>query len=491
MKYLYGASIQGIQNFIFETSKLREITGASELIESICTDFFVKKLKEIGKFEDQNLIIGAAGNIKYIFEDKSVCEQFVYDFPRSIMNYAPGITISQAVIPISKNLDKNSFQRLEELLKVQRNKAIAPHSGGWMISERSRRTGKPGSHWKGKEVIDQAQNQKYQAVEEGTNRLLKKLLQGQKEISMDQFPFEMEHIIESRDRGWIAVVHADGNNLGQKLIKLAGEVKEDHLKDAFRNLSKRLEKATVDATTSSFSKTMEDFNLQKRQRLPIRPVLLGGDDLTMIIDGKYAIPFTKVFLKYFEEKTRKEFSEFDKEFGNTSFSEGLTACAGITFVKPNYPFHYAVELSKLLCDHAKKITKTLDEAPSSLMFHKVNSSFVDEKYSEIIERELSAGTIQFDYGPYFLKEQAGYASIDQLLEWVDLVNEKNAPSAPIRNWLSELKMNEDRAKQQMNRIIKLNQRYQDKLKLDPNGIKRREKKYTHLFDVLSLAGIQK
>ncbi len=30
-KYLYGASIQGIQKFIFETSKLREIAGNSEI----------------------------------------------------------------------------------------------------------------------------------------------------------------------------------------------------------------------------------------------------------------------------------------------------------------------------------------------------------------------------------------------------------------------------------------------------------------------------
>ncbi len=33
MAYLYGASIQGIQGFIFETNKLKEIAGASNLIE--------------------------------------------------------------------------------------------------------------------------------------------------------------------------------------------------------------------------------------------------------------------------------------------------------------------------------------------------------------------------------------------------------------------------------------------------------------------------
>ena len=37
MKYLYGAAIQGIQSFIFQTNKLQEIVGASELIEIICS----------------------------------------------------------------------------------------------------------------------------------------------------------------------------------------------------------------------------------------------------------------------------------------------------------------------------------------------------------------------------------------------------------------------------------------------------------------------
>ena len=42
MKYLYGASVQGIQNFIFQSNKLAEIVGASELVEEICTTKFAQ-----------------------------------------------------------------------------------------------------------------------------------------------------------------------------------------------------------------------------------------------------------------------------------------------------------------------------------------------------------------------------------------------------------------------------------------------------------------
>ena len=39
-KYLYGAAVQGIQEFIFKTNELKHIVGASELVEQICTSAF-------------------------------------------------------------------------------------------------------------------------------------------------------------------------------------------------------------------------------------------------------------------------------------------------------------------------------------------------------------------------------------------------------------------------------------------------------------------
>ena len=48
VKYIYGASIQGIQSFIFQTNELKDIVGASELVENICTSLFEKKIQANG-----------------------------------------------------------------------------------------------------------------------------------------------------------------------------------------------------------------------------------------------------------------------------------------------------------------------------------------------------------------------------------------------------------------------------------------------------------
>ncbi len=71
-RYLFGASVQGIQNFIFSTNKLKEIIGASEMIEHICTDLFFKTANI--KPEDRNIILSAAGNIKELSINK--CYKF-------------------------------------------------------------------------------------------------------------------------------------------------------------------------------------------------------------------------------------------------------------------------------------------------------------------------------------------------------------------------------------------------------------------------------
>ena len=63
-KYLYGLTIHGIQSYIFETNNLKAIIGASEIIEEICTSD-LKILLGIN-YNENNLILGAAGNIKYI-----------------------------------------------------------------------------------------------------------------------------------------------------------------------------------------------------------------------------------------------------------------------------------------------------------------------------------------------------------------------------------------------------------------------------------------
>ena len=114
VKYLYGASVHGIQEFIFKTNKLQEIVGASEIIKSINEDFKDKYKND----NDVNILLSAAGNIKAIFDNKEKLESHILDFEKNIMQLAYGITISQSVVNMSK-FDKisSAISELEKRLK--------------------------------------------------------------------------------------------------------------------------------------------------------------------------------------------------------------------------------------------------------------------------------------------------------------------------------------------------------------------------------------
>lgn len=487
-QYLYGASVQGIQQFIFSTNKLREISGASEIVEHICTGFLKERLNDLGGYEEDKLLVGAAGNIKYLFDDKEACERFVYDFPRLVMKMAPGITVSQAVVNVEGEVTDKNIRLLEARLKAQRSRPIVQHGLGWMVSERSRRTGKPGVEWRTGVAIDAAQQAKRTFTEDSKCNLLKKLIPDSKGKGYHRlFPVEMEDIAGGKDKkNWVAIIHVDGNDLGKKIMKMA---KGNLGIEAFRSFSERIGNATEQAAREAFNEVVRR-STDDGDLFPFRPIVLGGDDLTVIIRGDLAIDFTHVFLKAFEEKTEETFADFI----SPHFHGGLTACAGIAYIKSNYPFHYGVHLAEVLCGHAKEVAKNMkhDRTPACLVFHKVHSSFIDD-YKSIVEQELTTkvDNLRLDFGPYFLTPQSNYATIDELKDWVKALNEKASPKSRLRNWLSNLQVNRLSAEQEMNRIKEITpSRYVKKLNLKEAFVFRGQQYHTRLFDALILSSIE-
>lgn len=491
MKYLYGASVQGIQNFIFETNKLREIVGASDMVEQICTSLFAEQLgnKNTNLSLDENVLVAAAGHIRYVFQKKEECEKVVFEFPRRIMEFAPGINVSQAVVEIEDEIDESHLNKLNERITTQRAIPISNHGLGLMVSERARRTGKPGIHRKGKEVIDSAQMKKEEVYKESKNTLLEKLVGKEAQIKPNQFPHDISEIVTGNEKSWIAIIHADGNNLGKIIQSISGQDNIKNLKNVLREFSKLIEECTIGAANEAFKKIIKP-EVSKSNILPLRPIILGGDDLTLIIRGDLAVSFSKVYLESFEELSKNKFKGLVTEHNLDILKDGLTACAGIAFIKPNYPFHYGVNLAESLCSYTKKQVKlTFDsKTPSGLTFHKVQDSFI-ESYDEIMKRELTAGSVSFNYGPYLIgKGNDKSPSLENLEKMVSDLIREDSPRSSLRTWLSELYVSKESAEQKMKRIRNIHPRFVESLMLD-HAIN--EKNRTHIHDILSLASIVK
>ena len=432
-KFLYGAAVQGIQSFIFQTNTLREIIGASELVEEICTKMFAEQLgisiTELNK--DKNAIINAAGNIKYIFDNEDKCNEVFREFPKRVLEAAPGITISQAVIELHNDYNLDTARlKLEDRLREGRNMPMQPLTLGIMGIQRSRETGLPERYhqkvYNQDDFCDEGTFRKREAAD--TYSLLKKAI-GEEMADIVNTTNRVDSFTDTND--WIAVIHADGNGLGQ-IVKTIS--KNDPSGRDFHEFSSKLDESTIKAAKSAAGIVFENA-IKNGTDLPFRPVVLGGDDLTVIIRGSLAMSFIQNYLEAFEKFTKENFEVLAEKYA--VLKNGLTACAGIAYVKSSFPYYYAYNLAEELCAAAKKDS---NREKSCIMFHKVQDSFV-ESYEDITKRELTTPERHsFKYGAYYLNDTPDRWTIDDLIERIKNLDSKdgNALKSDIRQWLSAM-----------------------------------------------------
>ena len=210
-------------------------------------------------------------------------------------------------------------------------------------------------------------------------------------------PTKLEELLQTASEGGVgvpskvAVIHIDGNGVGgvmrrldevlsEKSGALKGELEvpegdSDALRVFVLKISERLDVAVKVAFRSAWErvaklarKDAEDSN-RRYTAIPVVPVILGGDDVTVITSGDYAMPFAAAYLRYYEEATGN-----DPILRYLTPPEGqdtgpMTAAAGVAIVKRNFPFHIAYELAEKLVGRAKKVGKTAQPPCSTLDYH--------------------------------------------------------------------------------------------------------------------------
>ena len=429
--YLYGLTVQGIQSYIFATNKLKEIIGASEIIEQLCTTWFYDFLtKEECKGSIRHL--NAAGNIRFQ-TDKETAKRIFRDYHFILLEKAPGVPFSQAVVEIKNGKEYEAIQNLDKKLRAQRNSPLYEIDLGVMLRSKNRRTGDFAfqkqiyNKEKNKfEFLDVVSNQKY--IKRKGKALTEKI-----ELSNNNivYPSEFEELAKGGTHSWLAVVHIDGNGMGI-IIK---DILENGV-DKFTEL-KSFSKSIADCTINAYKKAITDVVLPEKtdieidniahQQLPIRPLIIGGDDVTVIIRADLALEFTQVYLETFEEETLK---------AKLNNNKGVTACAGIAYVKEKFPFHYSANLAEELCTYAKNKS---ERKASAIQFHLVNDSIIDN-YKEIVARELKVSEdFTFQKGPYYLDKykdsEANKELLSTLTKTIAQLKQEDSPKNSMREWV--------------------------------------------------------
>lgn len=463
-KYLYGASVQGIQEYIYATNDLQEIIGASEIIDSLGRKFKDKqegdgaifgifdKLREKGLVEQ--ILLNAAGNFRAIVEGEDNLQKIVRDLPKKIMQSAYGITISQATAPYKDGDYETASKELEKKLKIQRNRPSIPLDMSINFMRLAPKTARPIVKFSGDDVLDISSVQKREAHASWFRKRRKE---------NDKFMEIKEFSQISNKKNKLAVVHADGNGLGVLVKNLTAEVNKNNNTGIIAKFSEALDKATKEAFVNAKEKTKAALG---KDSLKIKELILSGDDMTAVCDADIALEFTKNFIDEFEILT---------DMAKPDIKRKLTMCAGIAYCNEKFPFHYAVKLAEDLCSAAKKHSKNKyvkdqekDIAPSCLMFHNIQSSNF-QRWGKFIEDELTIGgrrkgytadgerirEIRCDFGPYYLGDTTkskNEPKVENFINLAKIYRSENSPKGKLREWLKELGINDKLAESMLDRI---------------------------------------
>ncbi|NMG08856.1 hypothetical protein [Brasilonema sp. UFV-L1] len=372
----------GKQNYIFSSNRLRENIGASFLLSQATKEWVEETLEELGvpkKSQEEaieiselnaELIYAAGGNALIVFKSRETAVSFTRILSWRVLKEALGVNLLVAHAEFDWE-SNNLYSQIEKLKKndIERQKyerILSAPLLGLGVTASCNSTQLPAVDRSDKYIkydedeqtdsylISTETKQKLQAVKEA-NKKLQKFFAEEVDQNIYQFPYRTDHLGRSKgESSYAAIVHADGNGMGDRFKKYGeGRENRDYI-NAMRKFSKSVDqagikalKAVVGILTKSIHQEgkvvgqVGEFNLNAKYYLPFRPLVYGGDDITFVCEGRLGLELAALFLRAFEKQLVAD-------------GQPLTACAGVCIVKTHYPFARAYQISEELCKEAKK-----------------------------------------------------------------------------------------------------------------------------------------
>ena len=431
--YLVMLQTNSNQSFIFSSPRLREQIGASFEI-TLLSHWVKKEAEELLKpkpLPTSFWVSDSSGKVIVRFTEtdgdpKELAKRLIREVTLRALTDAPGLDVTGVFIEASSGpVDPADLKRLDrEFSEYSLNRrAAAARFPQFPFLERGSESALPASASLGDLEFSQeslqpnnfdessplslpsrvkrafASTSRKRQVDDVKERLAKqgKELKQEPEFDPTKLAAAFQDGEESEDAknmlSSVGVVHIDGNGVGAIMRDLgsahnraqetgvcvsADEVHtdpNDALQTFIMVVNKRLDQAVKDAIALSW------YDVQKLTPdtvVPIVPVLVGGDDVTVYTDGCYAIPFAEAYIRHYEELTEKD--ELLKQLAVVAGAKKagpLTASAGVAIVGRNFPFHIAYDLAEDLVSRGKELGKYPGTVPcSTINFHVLRDATV-------------------------------------------------------------------------------------------------------------------
>lgn len=427
-----------IQEYIFSSNKLKENIGASFLVKKIYERQLLGALTEIFPFVGaadlskwrempENIYILEKGNIPFeigyigggnallLFNCKEEAVRFIKAYTRLLLSEVPGLRTAFGFVgDFCFDNFKTDMKRLHDSLRDNKNRyypnITLPKFGFNLECPYSNE----GAEYSRRDLegrfISSVSYVKNHAAEEALKEM-ESLLQLENNMA-ERYAFTSEVgkiSLKKDEKGYVAVVHVDGNEIGEKFSNCK-DLRE------MRRLSLDIDKIARDSFVKMLGELAEkmetdsDWKFESgendRRILPVIPLVIGGDDLTFISDGRLGIWLAEVFVKNFCAR---------------GAHLNLSACAGISIVKTKYPFYKAYVAAEDLTLRSKIKARGKNSNASYLDFF-ISSAGWSGSIDDIYEKYMRTGEGSLHMGPYRLDSEEDADSIKKLK---DLLKELN------------------------------------------------------------------
>jgi len=443
MSQIYAVllDICSIQKYIFTSNKLKENIGASQIVQEVYYEPLQKVVRGIYPSEQIDFnswkknpetcliennqspfevgYIGG-GNAFLLFDSEDNAKKFISDWTRNLIALFPGLITAVAFGSVDLNQFSKSLGNLFRLLNQNKYtfipQTLIPRHGITGICSYS---GYSMESWYDapdlaeSDYMSTTTKSKMNAASRANEIISKKC----KEILGDEYCFtdQLDELAQTKGEfNYISTVHIDGNDIGKRF-------QEMHTLSDIRKLSMSVAEETwnsfmamIASIKSDFSKILEDLGFEGKNGstpypqkdgkkiLPIRPIIIGGDDITFVCNGRYGIYFAKIYLEEFQ--LHKAHNDIP-----------LSSCAGISITKTNHPFYRSYEIAEELCQNSKA-TRRESELGGSWLDFQISYGALSGNIHNIRDSQYKTPMGNLLMRPYILDEKKMESSFNLLVQ---------------------------------------------------------------------------
>lgn len=241
-------------------------------------------------------------------------------------------------------------------------------------------------------------------------------------------------IEEKGQESLLAVVHADGNNMGRKIHKLLEGQEDDYTVcvNKMRAFTEQTARIFSGRGAEAVKKACGQLSENAPKSVDVLWLICDGDDATFVCNARYAKTLAEAYLRAVENEA------------------GYSSCAGICIFHSRYPFHMAYSMAEQCCDNAKRkihLPGAGIRDESWIDFHYIHSG-LNGDLDDIREEQ---GTARRMARPFCLKPDAE-PSLSALDALAKLLKDAGVTRGNIKTVGAEWEKNRENGRSELHRV---------------------------------------